>query len=543
MSTTTVPFSRRAFVKGVAGAAIAGVARASGASEADARRRAIAETLAANPGRASDDANILFIMSDQHRGDYLTGRGVQPELRTPNMDMLADHGVSYTRSYTACPLCVPARAAYLTGKYPSALRYLDDAGRASNWRRARVLDGEYTIPMHLARHGYYTGHIGKGHLRGETPDHLFGFHERAMGFVTDNDDYRAATSEQIAVEYWQNGTGHYGGGKEAYNSEYRSSHIDYAAHFDTLTVDRALDFLHRHRDRKWYLQIGIEKPHPTLYPPRRFMEQVNPSNVRLPDNWDRVLEDNVPERKRQRQREQMNYSIQELHRDPSTGEWAPRDRPGTRGWSERDVRNALAAYIASVNYIDHEIGRLLQGLRREGLLDKTLVVYTSDHGDMCLDHGMVQKHCCFEGAINVPMIFCGPGVQPQGAVGEGLVEWNDLFPTYCGYLGIERPDGLCGEDLTRAITQGELPQKPIACVEYYWDLVGADHEGWECAAVSERWKYIDNGRFPDELYDLADDPGENRNLAQQTEHRATVEQIRQALRARRAACGLSNDLL
>ncbi len=541
MSRKKREITRRDFVKGLSGA-VAGGAIAGGGLNAQSRPHVLRDR---SPGQEiPEDVNILFIMSDQHRGDFLGLLGPQPELRTPNMDMLAKNGLSFSRAYTPCPLCVPARAAILTGKYPSALDFVDEEGRARDWRRKVVLRDEYTIPEHLSRHGYHTAHFGKGHLRGETENWPYGFQERQIGYITDGRDYHMATSNEIATEYRENGTGHYGGGKEAFNGKYRRSRIDYHSHFDTLVVDRALEFFSRNRNRKFYMQVGIEKPHPLLYPPGRFMDEVDPSNVRLPENWNRVLDENVPERKRERQREQMGRGYQEIHWDSDKREWVRRTVPDSEGWSEEDARNAVAAYIASVNYVDHEIGRLLAGLEAEGLLEKTLIVYTSDHGEMCLDHGMVQKHCGFEAAVRVPLMFYGPGVKKQGHVKEGLAELLDLFPTYCDYLGIERPEGVSGESLMPALAMGEKPAKPIAYSEHYWDNIpraeghGPEHEGWENIAISERWKYIDNGRFGPELYDLVNDPGENTNLAFDPSYEAVLRDMKEAMKKRRAACGL-----
>ncbi|AQQ70506.1 Arylsulfatase [Limihaloglobus sulfuriphilus] len=482
-----------------------------------------------------EDVNILFIISDQHRGDFLGNRGIQPELKTPYLDMLSENGICFRRAYTACPLCIPARPAYLTSKYPSNLGMGDRKGK---WHYFNALENQYTLPAHLNKYGYHTGHLGKSHLIGESEEQLFGFQERKIGFTYDNQDYRAATSEEIATEYLENGTGGYGGGKETYNSEYIPSRIDYHAHFDTIVVDHALEFMNRNKGNKWYLQVGLEKPHPTLYPPISFMKDVNPDNVVIPKNWNKVFGDDMPERKRWSQQNNMNQGFNEMYKNPETGEWARRIRPESRGWTEQDVRNTVAAYIACINYVDHEIGRLLNGLARMGLLDKTLVVYTSDHGEQCLDHGMIQKKCMFEGSINIPMILCGPGIKKTGIFTDGLVEHVDLFPTYCAYLGIEEPEGLVGENFTPTLKEA-LPAKDYAYSEYFWDFSDENRRDWERALVGKRWKYVNNGKFEPELYDYENDPGENNNLAFDPKYQEVLEKMREEMKKHKIQYNIS----
>ncbi|AQQ70507.1 Arylsulfatase [Limihaloglobus sulfuriphilus] len=529
--------SRRNFIKAAAGTTASASSALAGIDGILQRTK---NETSINPGYLRDipeDVNILFILSDQHRGDFLGNRGRQTQLKTPYLDMLAENGIGFNRGYTACPLCVPARPAYLTGKYPSGYGLTEREGKGK-WHYRVVLDKQYTLPEHLHKHGYHTANFGKAHLVGETEEQLFGFQEREIGFTYDNEDYRKATSEAIVTEYLENGSGGYGGGKEAYNTEYLASRVDYHAHFDTIVVDRALDFMKRNKGRKWYLQVGLEKPHPTLYPPVEFINDVDPSKVVIPENWDQFFGDDIPARKRNKQRNNMNKGYYETYKDPETGEWSRRLRPESRGWTEKDVRNAVAAYIACINYVDHEIGRLLHGLKELGQLDKTLIVYASDHGEMCLDHGMVQKTCLQEGAINVPIILCGPGVKKTGPFDRGPAELTDLFPTYCDYLGIETPDGLAGRSLIETLKEGKIPDKDIAYCEYFWDSNNKNQRGWERAVVSRRWKYIDNGEFEPELYDLEQDPGENKNLAFDPKYSSILEQMREKMNKRKAECGI-----
>jgi len=205
------------------------------------------------------------------------------------------------------------------------------------------------------------------------------------------------------------------------------------------------------------------------------------------------------------------------------------------GFVEEEARNARAAYIASVNYVDWVVGRILEGLREAGLADRTLVVYTSDHGEMCFDHGLLQKHCGYEPAIYIPFIVAGPGVERIGAYDEGLAELTDLYPTFCEYLGLPVPEGLHGESLLGALSGGAPPRKEVAVCEYFHNGHTSDGKYPERVARSRDWKYIDNvGEMP-ELYDEVNDPGELDNLADKPEYQDRLEDMRNKLAERMAA--------
>jgi len=489
------------------GAAIAGLAGLSVTGTSLAMSRAI------HQAGIPKDMNVVFILSDQHRSDFLGARGVHEQLRTPNLDRLCKNGISFTNAYTSCGLCVPARPALLAGKYPSSVGFPD--------KRKNTLDDQATIPRHLGAHGYYTGHFGKGHLLGETKENLFGFHERGMRYLYQTDaDYAAIAGKDVCQWYLKANVGcHSANDKRCYNSNYIKSKIPGRLHFDTLVVDAVLDFFERNKNRKFYVQVGIEKPHPYWYPPTKFTDAVDPGRIKLPENWRRPLE-NVPKRRILRQQAEWSTGYLTPDRKPL---------PGHDGWTVQEAKNAIAAYLACINYVDSEVGRIIAGLKKLGLLEKTLIVYSSDHGDFCQDHGMTQKHCCLEPAINIPMIFYGPGVRKTGLYDKGLAEHADLYPTFCDYLGIPKPAGIFGESLLPTITQGSAPKKQVAYMEYFRNP--------ETAVRSLEYKYIENLDDIDELYDMVNDPQENVNLADKPKYQHVLRDMKTQLANRRKAIG------
>jgi choline-sulfatase len=443
-----------------------------------------------------EDLNIVLIMSDEHRGDFL-GTGAKSDLATPSLDALIERGMNFEKAYCTSPLCMPTRAALLSGKYPSTI--------GCHFTEV-VLDKCYTLAEHLAQHGWHTCSIGKMHLFGETAEQLFGFRERRMRYLYQtHDDYAAVAGEEVCQAYL--GV-HKAFDKRCYNHTLSGSEIPLEMHFDTLVANEAVDFFNRNKDRRFFVEIGIEKPHPVWFPPTEFIERVDPARMLLPERWQEPSQD-VPTRRIVWQNKFLNM-----------------------GWTEEEAKNAMAAYTASVTYIDWAIGRILKGLEDAGLAEKTLVIFTADHGESLFDHGMLQKHCGLEGAIRIPFIAAGPGVKQGETCTDGLAEITDLFPTFCEYLDVPMPGGLHGESLVPTFGGDEPPKKEIAIAEYFHP--GHNEEGYspERIARSLDWKYIDNDGQGDELYDETADPGEFNNLVDLPEYADKLEEMKVKLAAR-----------
>jgi choline-sulfatase len=187
-------------------------------------------------------------------------------------------------------------------------------------------------------------------------------------------------------------------------------------------------------------------------------------------------------------------------------------------FSEEERRKCLAAYYASVSFLDECIGALLDGLERSGQLENTIIVYTSDHGDMMSEHGLWWKRSYYDGSAAVPLLI-RPGVPMSSPASvPDIVELLDLFPTLCDLSGLPHPDGLEGESLIRERTRDFARSQHIARPETTFRMIR-----------TLRWKYVEFPEYPPVLFDMVSDPGEERNIAHLPEYDTVVDDLQRRL--------------
>jgi choline-sulfatase len=427
---------------------------------------------------ATKDRNLLLIVSDQHKADVAGCYG-NPVARTPNLDRLASLGVRFGRAYCPSPLCAPSRGAMMTGTH------CHTCGAVTQKTPLRM--DLPTIGTMLRDAGYATAAYGKMHIVGEDQDHDLGFSERGLRIFTHTiHNYADVLPEDRRRKYWAGGDGEWD--KRNYNPWNRPIDMAEEDLLDTMTAARGIGFLREHRNDRFCLYIGLEKPHPDWYAPPAYHALYRPEDMPLPQDWNRRLE-GVPASMRRRQEylESAEYT-------------------------EAEARGCMAAYYANVSYIDAQIGRLLEALERLALTERTLIVYASDHGEALFDNGWLQKHCFMEPVVRVPLMMAGSGRLPPGTVQPGIVNLIDLFPTLADLLGLEPPEGLEGKSLLPLIAAREPVQGRETYSEYYWTcspsrMVRTDH-----------WKYIHTEGEAPQLYDMLRDPREHVNLAAQPGH-------------------------
>lgn len=418
-------------------------------------------------------------MTDHQRADSLgmvqAGREV-----APNLNRLAAQGTIFTRAYTACPLCVPARTALATGLYPTKNGVV-----FNDWHGSRAGDHQ-TIHECLAAAGYDVGHIGVHHIRVRP-----GLQER-MRFKqwtqgADYDSYAAARgigkAERHAVEVCEKQDGEFVPAR--YSSARVSTWPHQAEDFrDIYFCRQGARFITGKRERPFALFVCLWAPHPPLqvlapydsiFPPE---ELVLPPNVGL----------------------------------PARGEPANRRRgvPAqlAAGVSMADWRKAWGAHLGLVHLADTGIGSLLRALEESGQADRTIIVFTADHGDHLGQHGMYQKMELYEQAIAVPFIVRCPGGRP-GRI-DVPVSHLDIMPTLCDLMGIAAPDGLDGISLAAQIlSDSPASDRPVFCQYSGNPAVGDIRRG----VVTRRYKYIYDPDDLPELYDLQEDSLEMKNLA------------------------------
>lgn len=415
--------------------------------------------------------NILVIVSDEHAAHDMGCYG-HPQVQTPALDALAADGLTFENAYCNSPICTPSRNSYFTGRYCHQI----DA-----WDLECPLPADAeTWGHHLGGAGYETVLCGRTHWHG--PDRLHGFERRLLDDLPKwrRDTYRPPSRSPGWRRYSRSHVTECGPGLQPWT------------HYDRLAASLVEQFIRqkgqRDGDQPWMLYTGFVLPHFPLIAPPELLELYDPDQVVLPATFNEPLE-------------QQHPAIQQLRRG-----WR-NDEP----LSEETQRLATACYHALVTQVDRLVGMMVDALRETGQLDDTVVIYTSDHGEMGGHHGIWQKQCFFEQSARVPLIMRGPGVG-EGRVTD-KVSLVDLLPTLRDLAGMESAPGLPGQSLRTVAEQD--PHEPTRTVFAEYHHTGMPQAGFMlkrgpyklCHYVGhEAPQLFRPDRDPDEIHDLATDP-------------------------------------
>ena len=343
------------------------------------------------------------------------------------------------------------------------------------------------MPAHFAQHGYATALVGKMHFGGK--EQLNGFQSRPYG---DLRGYAGHQTDPLKSSGTRQRT------RLAGITEIPTSLLQ-----ERVINTETLEYLRSQpADQPWFLLASYSRPHFPLTAPKRLFDKYFPDNVDMP---------NIPP-----------GHLAQTHRYAK----GLRDNFNTEDIPVAEARKARAAYYACCEFLDETVGDLLALLERDGLLDNTIIVYTTDHGEMAGEHGQWWKSSYYEAAARVPLIVSDRSLaQSHGGRVAAPVELNDLFPTLCARAGIPIPEGLDGDDLT--------------------NLMSGDTEGWRDTAITEYWSNQTTGpmrmlrtprykyvAFPEDesiLFDLETDPDEFENLAGQAAYRELAASLHEQL--------------
>ena len=432
--------------------------------------------------------NLLFILSDEHNKRVLGCAG-HPLARTPNLDALAARGTRFTSAYTNCPICVPARASFATGRYVHQVRC---------WDNAIAYDGTPPSWGHrLMEQGHHTAAIGKLHYQASRPA-TNGFNEEIlpMHIVNGIGDLLGLIRDELPRRPGSLKLGPEAGPGE---SEY--------TRYDRSIADETVKWLKEqapgHKSKPWALYVGFVSPHFPLIAPPRFYSMYPESEAPWPDMYD------AASRPRHPFLDAMRKCL-------------CFDEP----FDAAMVRRAIAAYLGLVSFLDDNIGRILTALADCGLMDNTRVIYSSDHGDNLGTRGLWGKSTLYEESAGVPMILAGPGV-PAGATCATPVTLADGFPTILHALGARRDprdSDLPGSSLLD-VAQGKAPRRTILSEYHAAGAVTASY-----MIRHGRYKYIHYVGLPPMLFDLDADPHERIDLGRDPASRAVIAECEAALR-------------
>jgi len=424
--------------------------------------------------------NILFIMSDQHRYDYVGCAGAE-FLNTPNLDRLAVRGVRFTQCTTNCPVCAPARIGLAAGLQPPRLGALDNASylpRSVPTYYQRLRDQGYRVgcvgKIDLAKPSPYNGRFGdrpcvygwgfthpeecEGKMHaGSSPTPLgpYTYYLQERGLLQKfYEDYRAR-----AARGWTVGASH-------------DSVLPADAFEDAYIGRRAAEWIENVPDDfPWHYFVSFVGPHDPFDPPTEYADRYR------------------------------NTEVPEPIRDPLEGKPSYLKRRVVAAGPD-EVAVTRRQYCGSIELIDHHIGLILDALERRGMMDDTYIIYSSDHGEMLGDHGLYTKSVPYEASLRVPLIVAGPGIE-GGRVSDALIELIDVNPTICEFAGLPMQENIDALSFA-SILRGETDEHRAEAISAI--------RNFRCIRT-ERYKLVQNYNDVVELYDLQEDPDELNNVA------------------------------
>lgn len=465
--------------------------------------------------------NVLFIMCDQLRADYLGCTG-HPTIRTPNIDALAARGVTFSRSYVQSPICGPSRMSTYTGRYVRS--------HGSNFNQVPLRVGEWTLGDHLAEFGARAVLCGKTHMAaddagivrlGIDPKSEIGSRIRECGFdVWDRLDGLHPDGARQPSHYNDYLRAHGFGGDNPWedwcatvvdtDGSFKNGWLNENAHLPAripqdhsetaYSTDRAIEFMDQAGDMPWCLHLSFIKPHWPMAAPAPYHNMYSADDV-------------VPLVRSSGERADA-HPIYRANQDLRYSSIYERDGARDR---------VIASYMGLITQIDDHMGRLMDWMEKAGRLEDTMIVFTSDHGDYLGDHWMGEKLYFHDPSVMVPLIIFDPSDAADGTRGtmdHRLTEAIDLVPTIVDAMGGEVQDHILeGRSLMPLIHGRDVDWREVAFSQADFShavtRTALDHPTDDCGMVMAfdgRWKYIHCNGLPPLLFDLENDPHEFEDL-------------------------------
>ncbi|MEQ9811971.1 MAG: alkaline phosphatase family protein [Azospirillaceae bacterium] len=484
--------------------------------------------------------NVLFIMCDQLRWDYLSCYG-HPHLETPNIDRLAARGLRFTRAYVQSPICGPSRMSFYTGRYVQS--------HGATWNGVPLRVGELTLGDYLRPLGVRTALAGKTHMKadregmarlGIDPDSVIGVRTAECGFEPfERDDglhpdggYDADPPYNDWLrqrgydgpnpwDRWANAAegedGEVLSGWYLANSD-RPARVREEDSETPYMTERAMAFMAEAGDEPWCLHLSYIKPHWPYIVPAPYHALYGPGDLTPP------------------------VRSEAERRDPHPLYGAFMDHRVSRAFSRQGTRETvIPAYMGLIKQIDDQLGRLFAFMEARGLMEETLIVFTSDHGDYLGDHWLGEKELFHDCSARIPLIIADPrpaADSTRGTVSDALVEAIDLVPTFVEAFGGEaQPHRLEGRSLM-PLLRGETPadwrDQVISEYDYSWREARAAlgqsvTDARLFMVATARWKYVFVENMPPLLFDLANDPDELTDLGRDPGHAGVREEMAERL--------------
>jgi arylsulfatase A-like enzyme len=469
---------------------------------------------AAIPAPGKRPPNVLFLMSDDMRVE-LGCYGSMFRALTPNLDALAGSGVRFDRNYCQFPLCNPSRASLLTGRNPTRTGVL---GNRTDFRTAHP---DWTsLPQLFRQNGYVSVRAGKIFHGGIDDPKAWdittggaaaeegGMQSNGVGRVLDTSKIAERSESDLLSPKLAGPSGDDAVGRQRALYSDRIIVLDGngEGHGDYNTADRTIENLRKYKDQPFFIACGFVKPHSPPTAPQKFLDLYDSDKIRLTPDFAAMptLPPGFPP-----------AAIRPHNADLFIG----------RGASEAEAREVIRAYIASISWVDWNIGRVIAELDRLGLRDNTIIVFAVDHGYQLGEKGKWSKAgSLFEMGTRVPLMISAPGMTGNGQSCTRIVESLDIYPTLVELCGLPMQAEIEGESLVPLLRQPSAKwDKPGYTI---WSEDGKTIHG--TAVRTEQWRYAEFGKDGVNgamLFDPHADPLEMKNLADDEKHKSVVAEL------------------
>jgi len=422
--------------------------------------------------------NIVFILSDDHRYDFMGFLGKPAFLQTPNLDRLAREGAYIQDAFVSTSLCSPSRASILTGQLSHHHGVVDN--------NTDIAAGAVFFPQYLQKAGYETAFIGKWHMGHESDERRPGF-DRWISF--------RGQGEYFDPELNVDGT-----------------HLKREGYITDILTDYAIEWLKQKRSKPFFLYLSHKAVHALFEPAPRHRGRYATAAVEYPISMADTA-DNYRGRPRWVREQRRSYHGVDFIYN-----------------GEMDFDTLYRRYCETLLGLDESIGRVLKTLEELGVADSTLVIYMGDNGFSLGEHGLIDKRQMYEESMRVPMLAYSPGQIPHGTKVTALVQNIDIAPTILEAAGLKRPEQMDGRSFLPLLRGESVPWRDAVFYEYYWEP-NYPQTPTVHGVRTNRYKYI---RYYgiwdiDELYDLQQDPQELHNLIQDPVSQPLLKELNRRL--------------
>jgi len=457
--------------------------------------------------QAAERKNVLFIISDD-LNCYLSSYG-HPLAKTPNLDALAERGTRFDRAYCQYPVCNASRASIFTGLRP------DVTDVKENWTHFRHhIPDCHTLPQWFKEKGYFSARVGKIYHYNVPKEIGMDCMDDPASWTIRYNPYGRDKREEAQITTLT--PGRYGATLSWMASEGKDEEQT-----DAIGATAANKILEHYcqGEQPFFLAFGMFRPHTPYVAPKAYFDMYPRDQIEIDETYKSTWEQ-IP-----------SSALLSMHDDE-------------RELTAERKREIIQAYLASITFMDAQVGRVLEKLDELRMTDSTLIVFTSDHGYHMNEHGLWQKMSLFEESTRVPLFIAAPGQETPGGVVNDPVELIDLFPTICEWAGVGLPDTFerDGQSLLPMLADPTTPSKGYAIsqlrrapakMKHTW--FGAEpgpdapFHGYSIRTAQYRYNRWDEGRMGEELYDHSKDPAEMNNLANNPEYETIKSELKAQL--------------